>query len=127
MGRVVWDPDWPARAELAIREFQDKVIGPDVAADARMYCPEDEGWLADSIRHEMEDGTTVIVEAGPWEPGLHGHEGVNPYAAYVELGHQNFRDARGTFRMMNDPRAVSPAYFPPQPFLRPALYTERLP
>jgi hypothetical protein len=128
MGRVIWDPDWPAKAELAVHEFLDKKIGPEIVKDAKLYCPKDTGALAESIKHEMEEVTTLIVEAGPWEPGLHGHLGVHPYAAYVELGHTNYRDAQGRFVEASSPNVYSgPEFFPPNPFLRKALYTERRP
>src|SRR6266567_3831062 len=127
MGRVEWDPNWPAEAELAVHEFMDNDLGPEIVNDAVLYCPKDTGALAESIDKKM-DGGTLIVEAGPWEPGLHGHPGVHPYAAYVELGHTNYRDNRGRFVEANSPHVYSgPEFFPPQPFLRKALYTERRP
>jgi hypothetical protein len=128
MGRVVWDPDWVAKAEFEIELWMDNDLGVDIETDAKLYCPKDTGALAESIKHYMENPQTLVVEAGPWEPGLHGHPGVHPYAAYVELGHTNYRDAQGRFVEANSPNVYSgPEFYPPNPFLRKALYTERRP
>lgn len=87
--------------------FEDS-LGPDIAGDARRYCPERTGSLKDSIEHHI-DGDDLIVSATGGDDG-------RTYAAYVELGHRVYHPSTGI---------TGPEVVPPQPFLRPALYQQR--
>jgi hypothetical protein len=88
-------------------EWLDTRLGPDIAEDARRYCPERTGSLRDSIEHHL-DGEDLIVSATGSDE--------RTYAAYVELGHRVYHPSTGI---------TGPEVVPPQPFLRPALYQQR--
>lgn len=62
MARVEVNPDWQALVMPAWVNFAESRLGPDIADDARKYCPVDTGALKASIRDEME-GTDLIVSA----------------------------------------------------------------
>lgn len=100
---VVMEPGWEEHFNLAIDEFFEARLGPDIARDARAIAPIDTGRLKESIDHIVIDHV-LRVEAGA------------PYALYVEEGHRNV--AWGHF-------VVDNPWVPGQPFLTPALYTVR--
>jgi hypothetical protein len=109
--------DWDVYAETN--------LGPKIWAAARAYCPVFGGQNSTAT-------AASIAAAGPdYEPGalldsiefhLAGHSLIvgasgsadRSYAAYVELGHRIVAWSHDTGRSK-----------PPQPFLRPALYTVR--
>ena len=62
MARVEIDPSWQEQVLAAWEEFGDERLGPDIADDARRYCPVDTGALKASIEHHME-GEDIIVSA----------------------------------------------------------------
>lgn len=107
-GRAEIDPGWQGNVDAAVYEFLDSRLGPDIAADAERYAPKRTGALAASIEHHME-GQTLIVSAT-------GGAGGRVYAAYVELGHRVYHPSTGI---------TGPEMVPAEPFLKPALYTER--
>jgi len=131
--RVEFDDDWETKVGAKVEEFLDGRLGPDIAADARRYCPKSArtqgretagqlryhsgyrreadtspGSLAESIEHHISDGGALIVAA----TGNDERE----YAVYVELGHRVFHPST---------RVTGPEVVPPEPFLRPALYQQR--
>jgi hypothetical protein len=105
--RVELDEHWRENVGGATVEFLDRRLGPDIADDARRYCPERTGALRDSIEHHLE-GTTLIVSATGSDE--------RTYAAYVELGHRVYHPSTGH---------AGPETVPPQSFLRPALMVQR--
>ena len=62
MARVEINPDWESQVMPQWVEFAESRLGPEVADDARKYCPVDTGALKASIRDEME-GVDLIVSA----------------------------------------------------------------
>lgn len=103
-------------------ELFDSRLGPAIADDARRYCPKRTGDLAESIKHEVEDGTLIISAKGSDEES---------YAAYVELGTRPHIIRPNGKKALFWPGAAHPVglvHHPgtrPQPFLRPALDQER--
>jgi hypothetical protein len=102
------DDGWQAEVDSAVEAFFEDRLGPDIAGDARRYCPERTGALQDSIEHHLEGPDLIVSATG----GAQGRT----YAAYVELGHRVYHPSTGI---------TGPEVVPPQPFLRPALYQER--
>lgn len=76
-------------------------LAEDVAADARRLAPERHGRLKESIHVAELSRDQVYVVA---DPERDQKDGVQTYAAYVELGTSDT---------------------PSEPFLKPALYRER--
>ncbi len=66
MGRVEWDPNWPAEAELAVHEFMDNDLGPEIVNDAVLYCPKDTGALAESIDKKIRRAGPHELPRQPW-------------------------------------------------------------
>lgn len=108
MARVEISGGWEGDVDAAVEEWLDEKLGPEIARDAKRYCPERSGSLMESIEHHIEDGDLIVSATG-------GEEG-RVYAAYVELGHRVYHPSTGE---------VGPEVVPPQPFLRPALYQAR--
>lgn len=110
MTRVEMEPGWEEYVYAACdRLFTDK-LGPDIAADARRYCPVDTGALRESIEHHLEGHDLIVSASG-------GADG-RIYAAYVELGHRVYHPSTGM---------VGPERVAPEPFMRSALYQARVP
>lgn len=107
-GHAEVDDAWQAQVGAAVEAFFAERLGPDIAGDARRYCPERTGDLQESIEHHLEDGDLIVSASG-------GDDG-RTYAAYVELGHRVYHPSTGE---------TGPEVVPPQPFLRPALFQER--
>lgn len=107
MARVEVDDDWREHVDAAMAEFFKSRLGPDIAKDARRYCPERTGALKESIESHVEDGTLIVSATGSDE---------RTYALYVEAGHRVYHPSTGM---------VGPEVVPPQPFLRPALFQQR--
>lgn len=136
MGRVEISGDWREKVGAVMEEFFEERLGPDIASDARRYCPRRTGALAASIEYHVdEDGTLIVSATGggvdddgnlyvSHRPGRGGEphlvktaaEGARAYAAYVEMGHRVFHPST---------RITGPEVVPPEPFLRPALYQQR--
>lgn len=108
MSRLELNGEWEGEVGAAIEKLFDERLGPDIAEDARRYCPEDTGALKDSIEHHIEGGDLIVSATGG--------AGGRVYAAYVELGHRVYHPSTGE---------VGPEVVPPQPFLRPALMQHR--
>jgi hypothetical protein len=105
--RVELDDNLDGRVRAATADWLDTRLGPDIADDARRYCPERTGALRSSIEHHVEGDDLIVSATGSDE---------RTYAAYVELGHRVYHPSTGV---------TGPEVVPPQPFLRPALYTTR--
>lgn len=117
------DDSWEAEVQAAVQAFFQNRLGPDIAGDARRYCPERTGALQASIEHHLEDGDLIVSATG-------GDDG-RTYAAYVELGTRPHvilpRDRKALF-WDGAAHPVGKVDHPgtrPQPFLRPALFQER--
>jgi len=92
------------------QELAEDRLGPEIREDAKRYCPERTGALKDSIRDDFDPDDQILRVSAT------GGAGGREYAAYVELGHRVFHPST---------RIVGPEVVHPEPFLRPALYTER--
>lgn len=120
--RVEMDDGWHEHVDEAVRELFEEKLGPDIAEDARRYCPKRTGDLAESIEHHIEDGDLIVSATGSEE---------HAYAAYVELGtmpHVIRPKEKRALYWEGAPHPVGVVHHPgtkPQPFLRPALFTER--
>lgn len=102
--RLVWDEDADEKILGAWDGYAGDDLGPQIAARAVRFCPEDTGDLAESVEDHLNGHTLVIAATGSdrrW------------YAAFVELGHRVFHPST---------RIVGPEVVPPQPFLRPAVF-----
>lgn len=98
---------WEEHVYLASDAFLEDDLGSRIVADAKMLCPVETGELRDSINAHV-DGHELVVEASGSQ--------TRDYAAYVELGHHVVAWGHPTGKFQ-----------PPRPFLRPALYQQRLP
>lgn len=122
-GHVEVDSSWDGDIAAAIQAFFRDRLGPDIARDARRYCPERTGALAESIEHHLEGDDLIVSATG-------GADG-RTYAAYVELGTRPHEIRPTEKKALYWPGAAHPVgkvNHPgtrPQPFLRPALYQER--
>ena len=76
--RVEISDDWKAPVAAAWIKLAQERLGPDIADDAKRYCPERTGALKESIEHHM-DGEKLIVSASGGDDG-------RTYAVYVECG-----------------------------------------
>lgn len=120
--RVEVDDSWHEHVDSAMDELFDQRLGPDIATDARRYCPKRTGQLAESIKYEVEDGSLIVSAKGSDEES---------YAAYVELGtrpHPITARPGGALFWPGARHPVKSVEHPgthAQPFLRPALYQER--
>ena len=103
--RIEFDPSMGEHINAATDALFRDHLGPAIREDARRYCPKATGTLADSIEDHLEGHTLIVSATGSDERW---------YAAYVELGSRIVAWGHKTGRVR-----------PPQPFLRPALYTER--
>lgn len=80
MAKVKINPGWRAEAEAAWVRFAEDRLGPDIADDARKYCPVDTGALKASIRDDMEGLDLIVSATGGGEDGEDG-EGGNLYVS----------------------------------------------
>lgn len=135
-GRVEFEPGWEAKVDAAVEDFFENRLGPDIAGDARRYCPKRTGALAASIEwHVSDEGSLIVSATGggidgdgnlyvSHRPGRGGaahvvkpsSDGPRTYAVFVECWHRVFHPST---------RITGPAVVPPEPFLRPALYMKR--
>lgn len=108
MSRVEISDNWEVEVRAGIEALFTDRLGPDIAGDARRYCPERTGALQDSIEHHIEEGDLIVSATGG--------DGGRVYAAWVELGHRVYHPSTGV---------TGPEVVPPEPFLRPALLQQR--
>lgn len=102
--RIVIDPGAYAHLEAATTKVVRR-LADEVRDDAKnRYVPVREGRLRDSISVEMVDYRTAHIGSD------------KEYAAPVEMGYHLW-----LWGVPTEP----PRYIPPQPYLRPALYTAR--
>jgi hypothetical protein len=122
--RVQIDQDAMANVDAAVQQLFEERLGPDIARDARRYCPVDTGALRESVEHHMEGRSLIVSASG-------GRDG-QTYALYVEMGTRpHVIRAHGDYSLRN--RETGQGFGPvvhhpgtrPQPFLRPALYQQR--
>lgn len=116
--------DWEAQIMAGWDKLASEHLGPDIAKDAKRYCPVDTGALKESIEDHMEGHDLIVSATG-------GADG-RTYAAYVELGTRpHIIRAHGNYSLHN---WRTGQYFGPlvhhpgtraQAFLRPALYQIR--
>lgn len=67
MSRAEVDDGWDAQVEAGILQLFEEQLGPDIADDARRYCPVKTGALKASIEHHIEDTTLVVSASGGGE------------------------------------------------------------
>lgn len=106
----------------AVHGFFTDHLGPDMTADAESYVPVDTARLLHSLDFEVHDdaGLELIVGSFP------DAEGDVDYAAATELGFRGPEMVRAHTRNGHPVRAHErQGNTPAQPYLRPALYTER--
>jgi hypothetical protein len=108
MARVEMSDDWREHVLGDWAELAEQRLGPDIAEDARRYCPVDTGSLKESIESHLEGDDLIVSATG-------GADG-RTYAVFVELGHRVYHPSTG----ITGPEVVGP-----EPFLRPALYKSR--
>jgi hypothetical protein len=153
MARVEINPDWHAGILPMWQQFAAERLGPEIADDARKYCPVDTGALKASIEDHMEGDDLVVSASGGGEdeggnlyvsqrPGkASDRHGTHPGADqgnYVGTGvtrevHHVDEAGRAyaTFvelghRVYHPTTGITgPEVVPAQPFLRPALFTRR--
>lgn len=120
--RVEVDDDWRENVDAAIEEFFETRLGPDIATDARRYCPERTGDLRKSIESHVEGGNLIVSATGSDEKS---------YAYYVEMGthaHEitpSNKKALFWAGALHPVRRVTIPDIAAQPFLRPAVYQQR--
>ena len=120
--RVEVSDDWGGEVGSAIEQFFQDKLGPDIAADARRYCPVDTGALKDSIEHHLENGDLIVSATGSDE---------RSYAYFVEMGarpHVILPKQKKALYWDGAPHPVRKVNHPgnkPEPFLRPALFQQR--
>ena len=152
MARVEISPDCLGVIMPMWQQYATEQLGPEVADDARKYCPVDTGALKASIRDEMEGDDLIVSATGGGEdeggnlfvssrPGKTGSAGSHPGADQaMHVGTATTREvhhvdeggrAYATFvelghRVYHPSTGVTgPEVVPAQPFLRPALFTRR--
>ena len=155
MARVEINPDW---RELVIADwtaFAEERLGPEVADDARKYCPVDTGALKASIRDDMEGEDLIVSATGGGEDRdsnlyvfnrlgkIPSNGSTHPYPGRnlgelrtreihhverpsAETGHPYALWVELGHRVFHpSTRVVGPEVVSPRPFLRPALYQKR--
>ena len=153
MARVEIDESATEQVLGAWLEFADERLGPDIADDARRYCPVDTGALKASIEYHLEDEDLIVSATGGGEddhgnlfvsrrPGrlsdrasgrTHPDPGRNMGSLttrqvhHVAEGGQTYAAYVELGHRVFHPSTgeAGPGMAAPRPFLRPALYTER--
>lgn len=151
--RVEIDGTYEAELDAAVETFLDERLGPDIADDARRYCPVRTGALKASIEHHLEDGSLIVSASGGGEdsegnlyvsrrPGrlsdrsgslTHPNPGRNVGSLTTRTVHHVDEGGRiyaawvelGHRVAHPSTGIVGPEVVAPRPFLRPAVYTER--
>jgi hypothetical protein len=67
VARVVINPDWERLVMPAWVDFAESRLGPDIADDARKFCPVDTGALKASIEDHMEEVDLIVSASGGGE------------------------------------------------------------
>lgn len=67
MARVEIDPSWQEQVMGEWEAFADERLGPDIADDARRYCPVRTGALKASIEHHLEGEDLIVSASGGGE------------------------------------------------------------
>lgn len=120
--RAEVDDSWQENVDTAMVEFFEQRLGPDIAGDAKRYCPKRTGDLAESVEHHVEDGNLIVSATGSDEQS---------YAYYVEMGTRphvirpNGKQALFWAGAAHPVKKVNHPGTKPEPFLRPALFQER--
>lgn len=152
MARVEINPDWESHVLPAWGDFAESRLGPDIADDARKFCPVDTGALKASVEDHMEDLDLIVSASGGGEdeggnlfvssrPGKVGSGGTHPDATqsrhvgttttrevhHVEEGGRTYAAYVELGHRVFHPstHTVGPEVVPAQPFLRPALFQRR--
>ena len=145
------DKSWEEQVYAAWDEFADQRLGPDIADDARRYCPVRTGALKASIEHHLEGDDLIISASGGGEdsdgnlyvsarPGrirpdseTHPNPGRNVGSLTTRTVHHVDEGGRTyaayvelSHRVYHPSTGITgPEVVPAHPFLRPALYMER--
>jgi hypothetical protein len=153
MARVVINPDWETLVMPAWQNLCEERLGPEIADDARRYCPVRTGALKASIEDHMEGLDLIISASGGGEddqgymyvsrrPGkVSASGGTHPgadqanYAGTSTTREVHHVDEGGRtyavfvelgHRVYHPSTGITgPEVVPSQPFLRPALFTRR--
>lgn len=149
------NPAWQEQVMAAWEEFGDGRLGPDIADDARRYCPVETGALKASIEHHMEGEDVIVSATGGGEddnddsvlyvsrrpgrlseyaaPHTHPNPGRNVGDITTRQVHHVEAEGRTYAAWVElghrvyhpSTRTVGPNSAPAHPFLRPALYQQR--
>jgi hypothetical protein len=129
--RVEMAADWREHLDEAEFVFLDERLGPDIREDAERFVPVDTGRLQRSLDHQVVGDLESVweLQVGAFPDA----EGPIEYAAAVELGYHGEEivreyvnhDFMGTGREVVIRTHLRHGNVPEQPYLRPALYTER--
>jgi hypothetical protein len=153
VARVEINPDWEAQVMPMWQNFGETRLGPDIADDARRYCPVRTGALKASIEDHMEGDDIIVSATGGGEddqgnlyvsgrPGkVSERGGTHPDASQARyVGTETTREvhhvdeagrAYATWVELGHrvyhptTKTVGPEVVPAEPYLRPALFTRR--
>jgi hypothetical protein len=153
MARVEIAADWRGNVGDCWEEFADGRLGPDIADDARRYCPVDTGALKASIEHHLEEEDLIISATGGGEdedghlfvsgrpgrlsdaaagrthpnPGRNGGSLTTREVHHVDEGGRAYATFVELGHRVYHPSTgiTGPEVVPAEPFLRPALFQER--
>lgn len=124
--RVVMVPqeEWAEDLRAGIQRLYEEELGPEIKADARLYCPVDTGRLQRAIDFQVFEDKDYSIEL---QVGVFPDDkGSIPYAAATELGFHGPEIVRAHMRNGHPVREhIREGNTPAQPFLQPALFTER--
>lgn len=124
--RVVMVPreEWIEDLRAGEQRMFEEELGPQIADDARMYCPVDTGRMQRAIGHQVVEAKDYSLEL---QVGVFPDEkGPIAYAAATECGFHGPEIVRAHVRNGHPVREhIREGNTPAQPFLQPALFTER--
>jgi hypothetical protein len=141
--------DWEVPVMAAVEQLFEDRLGPDIADDARRYCPVRTGALKASIEHHVDDGSLIVSASGGGEDsdgnlyvsrraGRSLREGKDPdewaegRVATRPVHHVD--EAGRTYAVYLElghrkwhpsTHTAGPGVVAPRPFLRPALFQQR--
>jgi hypothetical protein len=126
MTRVVMVPqeEYVEDVRSGVQQLFEEELGPDITADARMFCPVDTGRMQRAIDYQ-------VVERKDWSLELQvgvfpDDKGSIPYAAATNCGFHGPEIVRAHMRNGHPVREhIREGNTPAQPFLDPALFQER--
>lgn len=152
-GRVKLDGDIEEKIAAAMEAFFEDRLGPEIADDARRYCPVRTGALKASIEHHVEDRSLIVSATGGGEdsegnlyvsrrpgrlsetaksmthpgPGRNVGSLVTRQVHHVEEGGHAYAVYVEMGHRVFHPstHTTGPGVVAPRSFLRPALYQER--